>query len=99
MAAAQQHPLILDDPAPSVTFDAFGDNSLNFTLRAFLPNLDSRLAVTHELHATIHSWLGEAGIEISFPQRDLHIRSIEVPLSLVRERRVPAARPESRKSA
>ncbi len=99
LAAAQQHPLVLDDPAPSVTFDAFGDNSLNFTLRAFLPNLDNRLAVIHDLHATIHTWLGEAGIEISFPQRDLHIRSIEVPLSLVRSKPALATRTESRKSA
>jgi potassium efflux system protein len=99
LAAAQQHPHVLDDPAPSVTFDAFGDSALNFTLRAFLPNLDNRLAVIHDLHATIHTWLGEAGIEISVPQLDMHIRSIEVPLPLVRDKAVPAKQPESRKSA
>ena len=73
--AAKAHPKVLDTPAPSVSFDSFGDSSLDFTLRAFLPTMDDRLQVTTELHNEIYKRLGQAGIEIPFPQRDIHIRS------------------------
>jgi potassium efflux system protein len=65
---------ILDEPAPSVTFDQFGDSALNLTLRAYLPDMDERLSVIHQMHERIHQRLADAGIEIPFPQRDLHLR-------------------------
>jgi potassium efflux system protein len=77
---AQEHPLVLETPEPSATFDRFADSSLNFTLRCFLPNLDNRLAVIHELHADINREFQTANIEIAFPQQDLHVRSLDVPL-------------------
>ena len=40
------------------------------------------IPVTHELHETIHRELRAAGIEIAFPQRDLHIRSVDAPFRL-----------------
>jgi potassium efflux system protein len=58
-----------------VALEGFGDNSLNFVLRTFLPNLENRLEVIHDLHMTIDRLFREAGIEIAFPQRDLHIRT------------------------
>lgn len=76
MEICQKHPNILADPAPVVSFDAFGDSNLKLTLRAFLANLDVRLLTLHELHTRIHQRFNVEGIEISFPQRDLHIRSI-----------------------
>jgi len=39
-----------------------------------LPHLDNRLAVITELHTAINKRFKEAGIEIAFPQRDLHLR-------------------------
>ncbi len=66
---------VMEDPVPKVTFDLFGDSSLNFTIRAFLSNMDNRLEAIHTLHQQIDDRFKEAGIEISFPQRDLHIRS------------------------
>ncbi|MFC1759287.1 mechanosensitive ion channel domain-containing protein [Planctomycetota bacterium] len=74
--AAADHPTITDTPSPSVTFGSFGDSTLDFTLRCYVPNIDNRLSVVHELHETIHDRLGEAGIEIAFPQRDVNVRSI-----------------------
>jgi potassium-dependent mechanosensitive channel len=68
-------PDILDNPPPHALFDGFGDSSLNFVLRCCLPSLDKRLPAMHYLHSEIHSRLAKAGIEIPFPQRDLHIRS------------------------
>ena len=73
---ATEHPVVLEDPPPLVTFESFGDSSLNFVLRAYLPNLDNRLLTISELHTTIHNDLARAGIEIPFPQRDLHVRSL-----------------------
>jgi potassium efflux system protein len=76
LAAAEEHPDILDDPAPAVTFNAFGDSSLNLVLFAWLPNLENRLMVIHDLHATIHDKLNQAGIAIAFPQRDVHLHAL-----------------------
>ncbi|WP_339729468.1 mechanosensitive ion channel domain-containing protein [uncultured Gimesia sp.] len=73
MKIVVNHPLVLSDPAPSITFEAFGDSTLNLTLRAYLPNLENRLKVIHELHTTIHEEFNKAGIEIAFPQRDVHL--------------------------
>lgn len=73
---AYEHPVILDDPAPLITFEQFGDSSLNFVLRAYLPNMENRLKVIHDLHTRIDDEFRQAGIEIAFPQRDLHIRSL-----------------------
>jgi len=71
--AARQHPVVLDDPAPLVTFESFGDNSLNLGLRCFVPSIDVRLQTTTDLHRAINRKFNEAGIVISFPQRDVHL--------------------------
>lgn len=73
---ADDQPLLMKDPAPLVTFEGFGDNALNLVLRCYLPNLDNRLAVVTDLHKQILAAYRAAGIEIAFPQRDLHIRSL-----------------------
>lgn len=72
----QEHPLVLKDPAPLVFFDRFGDSALNFQVMVFLPNFDNRVQAIHELHTAVHRVLGDAGIEIPFPQRDLHVRTM-----------------------
>ncbi len=71
----QSHDNVLAEPPPMVTFQEFGDSTLNFVVRAYLPNVDNRLATIHDLHETIDLRFREANIEIAFPQRDLHIRS------------------------
>lgn len=70
------HPNIMKDPATTVVFENFGESSLDITIRAFLANLDVRLDTVHELHTQIYRRLVEAGMQIAFPQRDLHIRSM-----------------------
>lgn len=79
LRVARRHPQVLKEPQPSVTFDKFADSALNFTLRCFLPNLDDRLGVIHELHAEIDREFRQAEIEIPFPQQDLHVRTIDTP--------------------
>jgi potassium efflux system protein len=81
LIAAKEHPNVLDDPAPVASFEGFGDNALNFLLRAYIPNLDNRLATITDLHLAIDKAFRKVGISISFPQRDVHLdaaRPLEV---------------------
>jgi potassium-dependent mechanosensitive channel len=71
---AKAHKLVGNDPKARAYFVEFGDSSLNFRLLAWVI-LDNRLEVESELLVQINNKLVEAGIEIPFPQRDLHIRS------------------------
>ena len=66
------HPIVMNDPAALITFEEFGDSTLNIILRCYLPNLDHRLQTVHELHTTIHDRFNEEGIEIAFPQQSTH---------------------------
>ena len=70
---ADEMPDVLRDPAPFVHFRSFGDSTLNFELRIYLPHVEKLLFVRHEAHMRITEAFREAGIEIAFPQRDLHI--------------------------
>ncbi len=78
VARANSH--VLDDPAPRVLFLGFGDSSLNFELRAYVPCIEFLLQTKHELHMTIDAEFRKANIEIAFPQRDIHVRSIKAGL-------------------
>lgn len=70
---AKKHPLVLADPAPLVTFDEFGDNSLLVSLRYYIEDLDKRLTTDSELRLQINRRLNEADIVVAFPQRDIHL--------------------------
>jgi potassium efflux system protein len=78
LAAVRSVPLVLSDPAPSVFFTGFGESALDFEVRVFADGMDRRLPLTHQVNSAIARALADAGIEIPFPQRDLHIRA-EVP--------------------
>jgi potassium efflux system protein len=71
--AAEEHEHVLDDPAPILSFEGFGDNSLTLILRAYLSSIDYRIATITDLHKAINRKFAEAGIVIAFPQRDLHL--------------------------
>ncbi|MEQ9068069.1 MAG: mechanosensitive ion channel, partial [Gimesia chilikensis] len=73
MKILMDHPQILEDPAPSITFESFGDSTLNLILRAYLPDLDNRLLAIHQILTAIHEQFNAADIEIAFPQRDVHL--------------------------
>ena len=70
-----ESPLILKDPEPTVFFVGFGESSLDFSLRVFVPGMEHRNPVIDELHRRILHEFRAHNIEIPFPQRDLHIRS------------------------
>ncbi|BCR05612.1 hypothetical protein DESUT3_26810 [Desulfuromonas versatilis] len=75
--AAAQHPEVLKDPEPAAIFMGFGESSLDFELRVWLADVGRRLGVRSDLGRYIEKRFREAGIEIPFPQRDLHLRSVE----------------------
>jgi potassium efflux system protein len=86
-AAAKECPLVLEEPQASVLFDQFGDNSLTFTLRCFISGLESYWQAQHALHMLVDRKFRAAGVEIAFPQRDLHLRSVAeaVPVRILGE--------------
>lgn len=72
------HPSVITDgsyPEPRVLFLGFGDSALNFELRCFVRNIDNRLQVVSDINFAIDAAFRAEGIEIPFPQRDLHLRS------------------------
>ncbi len=72
---AKQHPLVLTDPEPMITFDEFGESSLLISLRYLIEPLDQRLIVDSELRLAINRRFKEVGIAVAFPQRDIHINA------------------------
>jgi potassium efflux system protein len=73
LEAATENPHVIEDPAPFVTFESFGDNALGLNLRCYIDNLDYRIIAISELHVAINRKLNAAGIVIAFPQRDVHL--------------------------
>ena len=67
---------VLKDPKPYVVFGGLGESTLDFELRVFIPHVDHILTVKTELHMRIIERFREEDIEIAFPQRDLHVRSV-----------------------
>jgi small-conductance mechanosensitive channel len=74
---AQTHPTVLDDPKPQADFLGFGDSSLDFQLRCWIPRFEEGFGMRSALAIAINAQLRDAGIQIPFPQRDLHVRSID----------------------
>jgi potassium-dependent mechanosensitive channel len=73
LEAAEENENVLDDPKPFVMFDGFGADALNLVLRAYLGSLDNRGATISALNLAINDKFNAAGINIAFPQRDLHL--------------------------
>ncbi|WP_316862973.1 DUF3772 domain-containing protein [uncultured Cohaesibacter sp.] len=79
MKAAEESEFVTSYPAPIVYFMDFGASSLDFELRCYIHDINSSLAAKSALRFEIFRTLKEANIEIPFPQRDVHVRSISLP--------------------
>ena len=91
LQAAENNPDVLQTPAPDVIFTDYGDNSINFSLRIWTSSrAHTPLVLKSDLYFALFKLFGEHGIELPFPQRDLHLRSSDVPLQF--------GRPEARES-
>lgn len=89
--AANQEGVIKKDPSPLVIFRSFGESSLDFELRVYIPHMDNYLKIWHEINCAIDREFRKEGIEIAFPQRDLHLRSVKAnfPLKMDSKRSSP----------
>ena len=74
---AGNHPTVLEDPAPQVLFMGFGGSSLDFELRAWVGDVVDQLRVRSELLQAIDREFRAAGVEVPFPQRSLHLKSVD----------------------
>ena len=84
--ALDEHGRVLDKPAPAVLFTEFGDNALVFRAYFWLnmPEMIDRRRVESDVRHQIYGLFGEAGIEIAFPQRDVHLdAATPIPVELV----------------
>jgi small-conductance mechanosensitive channel len=76
MEIAGTSPHVLGDPEPEVRFESFGDSSLDFTLMVWISDPGQDRRISSDLRFEIDRRFRAAAIEIPFPQRDLHVRSL-----------------------
>jgi potassium efflux system protein len=74
---ARRHPAVLADPAPLVTFDSFGDSSVNLSLRVHVGRTDQRASTLFDLNTSILEEFQKAGISIAYPQREVTVRLLQ----------------------
>ena len=73
---------VLNIPKPDVLFKDFGDSSLDFDLRVWTREyIDRPDVLKSQIYYAVFEKFKEHGVEIPFPQRDLHIKNTEFSLS------------------
>jgi small-conductance mechanosensitive channel len=77
LEAARGHPAVLREPRPQVQLRRFGESSLDFELLVWIPDPRDQFSLVSDLNLRVEESLRRHGIQIPFPQRDLHLRSPE----------------------
>jgi small-conductance mechanosensitive channel len=75
LSVARSHRAVLAYPAPAALFLGFGESSLDFELRCWTESFDDWINIRSQLALEVHRQLADAGIEVPFPQRVLHVKS------------------------
>ncbi|HBB34635.1 MAG TPA: mechanosensitive ion channel protein MscS [Cyanobacteria bacterium UBA8803] len=75
LEAAKGHPEVLLQPPPQVWFQSFGESAINFNLLVWMGDPKKQFKVKSDLNYRIEASLHRYGIQVPFPQRDLHLRS------------------------
>ena len=79
---AAAHPEVLKNPPPDVLHMGFGDSALKMRVRVWLEHPRRHLQVRSDINCAIARTFQQNGVEIPFPQRDLHVRSpLPVPVA------------------
>jgi small-conductance mechanosensitive channel len=75
-AAADEHGLVLKEPAPYVIFEDFGDNALVFALYFWVDIARvNGMQVMSDLRFMLEKRFAEAGVTVAYPQRDVHLNA------------------------
>jgi small-conductance mechanosensitive channel len=73
---AAESQVVLRDPEPLAIFTGFGASSLDFELRCWISRYEDGSVTQSALRVALRAKLAAAGIEIPFPQSDVHVRSV-----------------------
>ena len=88
LAVAADNPDVLSSPTPDVIFTGFGDSSLDFDVRVWtVTKVQTPLILKSDLYFAIFDAFKKRGIEIPFPQRDLHLRTAPAAIQVRTELR------------
>ena len=87
---ATKHPQVAKIPAPKALFMEFAESSLGFQLNAWFAEKDWYTG-SSDLRVQVNAALVAAGIEVAYPQRDLHLRSVPGGVSIVPGEASPAS--------
>lgn len=79
LQAARSHPQVLPNPAPDVGFAAFADSALQFDLYFWVGEPKGGPGVLSDLRFKVHQLFKENGIEMPFPQREIHLKTTPLP--------------------
>jgi len=81
-----EHELVLDEPAPAVLFQSFGESALLFRCLFWIRDVLQRGKVESDLRFRIDDVFREARVEMAFPQRDVHLGARSaLPVRIVRD--------------
>jgi small-conductance mechanosensitive channel len=88
LGVARDHPAVLSNPAPFVFFEGFGDSALNFILFVYLSNVNQSFSVRTEQRIAILKAFRQHGVEIPYPQTDVHLRDLDWVKEALKNRRI-----------
>jgi small-conductance mechanosensitive channel len=93
----KNNPDILETPEPLILFREFGESSLNFDIRFWTADSSTWMELQSNVTVEINNAFKKAGIEIPFPQRDLHLRSVDKDVIGKVTKKQPEEKKESQK--
>lgn len=82
LESAQEHHRVLINPKPQVFFKGFGSSSLDLELLVWTAEPSKHILIKSELYFKIEEKFRKYGVEVPFPQQDLHVRSGNLPIDL-----------------
>ena len=82
LQAAAEHLEVLHNPSPQVFFTGFGDSSLDFELLIWTSDPSRQAPLKSDLYFRIEEIFQEQQIDIPFPQRDINLKTGDMPIKL-----------------